>query len=264
MPDRPSLPLPPYRGIFAVDAERFSHNPSARLPDLSATIQEVLRIAAETCGMPELWQQRRFPQSTGDGYLFGHYPDLVPYLVHPFLHSLHEALAEEDRRLRATHRELRLRLRVSINVGPVPDSGDEQRDRIGTPMNTTFRLLDCTALKNVLADSNPDITFLAAILSQRVFDDVVRGGYTPATHIDQFEPVTAEVPGKEFAEAAWIYVPRSSRRATSTNGAPGADAPTADEPKAPRGSRAYHNSGGGQQVNADQIHGGVSYGRRDA
>ena len=74
MPDRPSQPLPPYRGILAVDTERFSSNPSARQPDLSATVQDVLRMAFERCGTPELWEQRRFPQSTSNRYLLASIP----------------------------------------------------------------------------------------------------------------------------------------------------------------------------------------------
>ena len=120
-------------------------------------------------------------------------------------------------------------------------------------MNATFRLLDCTALKDALRATNPDVTFLAAIISQRVFEDVIRGGYTPAKHADQFEPVTAEVPGKDFAEAAWLYVPRSSRGAARS-----ANEPTANAPQVPKSERVYQ-SFGGQQLNVDQIRGGVSY-----
>lgn len=261
MPDRPSQPLPPYRGILAVDAERFTRHPSSHLPGLSADIQEVLRTAFDRCGMPELWERRRFPQSTGDGCLFGVHPEMVPFLLHPFLYALHESLVDKDESLRAVDRGLRLRLRVSINIGPVPDSGDEIRDRIGAPMNTTFRLLDCTALKAALTATNPDVTLLAAIVAQRVFDDVVRGGYTPALHPDRFEPVTAEVPGKDFAEAAWLYVPHPSR----TSGGEAlrkAGGSAADAPRPPRQERVYLSTS--QQINADEIHGDITYRGRQA
>jgi hypothetical protein len=263
MPDRPSQPLPPYRGILAVDTERFSSNPSVRQPELSATVQDVLRMASERCGMLELWERRRFPQSTGDGYLLGVSPRLVPFLVHPFIDSLHEVLGEEDERLRTVARTLRLRLRVSINIGPVPDAGDKKRDRIGTPTNATFRLLDCTALKDALSRTNPDVTFLAAIISQRVFEDVVRGGYTPAKHADEFEPVTAEVSGKDFAEAAWLYIPRASRGGGQTADGPAAvGGPTGNGPQTPTAGRLYQ-AFNGQQINVEQNHGDISFkGRR--
>jgi hypothetical protein len=253
MLDRSSQELPPYRGILAVDTERFTSNPSNRQPDLSATIQKALRVASERCGLPEIWEQRRFPQSTGDGYLLGSLPETVPFLIYPFLDSLHQVLLETDDSLRSIDRGLRLRLRVSINIGPVPDSGDEVRDRIGTPMNSTFRLLDCTAVRDALRQANPDVTLLAAIVSQRVFDDVVRGGYTPALHPDRFEQVTAEVPGKDFAEPAWIYVPRPSHAAAR----PKADSPVRTTAE-PTPGKTYRNTG--QQINAEQIYGGISYG----
>jgi len=252
MPDLASLRLPPYRGILAVDTERFTGNPSARQPDLSAAVEEVLRVALERCGLSQLWEQRRFPQGTGDGYLFGVFPEKLPFLLSPFLDALHQTLAEKDDSLRAIDRRTRLRLRLSVNIGPVPDSGDNLRDRIGTPMNTTFRLLDSTAVRNALKESNPDVTLMAAIVSQRVFDDVIRAGYTPALHPDQFEQVTAEVHGKDFAEPAWIYIPRPSRIASQH----AEDSPAAAR-RQPSG-RTYMSTG--QQINADHIHGDISYG----
>jgi CRP-like cAMP-binding protein len=257
MPDHSSQKLPPYRSILAVDTERFTRNPSSRQPDLSAAVQEVLQTAFERCELPEVWERRRFPQSTGDGYLFGSFPETTPFLVHPFLDYLHEVLLEKDDSLRAIDRGLRLRLRVSINIGPVPDSGDELRDRIGTPMNTTFRLLDCTALRDVLKHANPDVTLLASIISQRVFDDVIRGGYTPALHPDRFEQVTAEVPGKDFAEPAWIYIPRPSRLVS-----PISDGSPMGSRTDPRPGNTYRNVG--QQINADEIHGSINYGGRSS
>jgi class 3 adenylate cyclase len=252
--------LPPYRGILAVDSERFTGNPSARQPDLSAAVQQVLRVALERCGHLQIWERRRFPQGTGDGYLFGVLPEVLPFLLSPFLGALHDTLAEKDDSLRAISRGTRLRLRVSINIGPVPDSGDELRDRIGHPMNTAFRLLDSRPVKNALKESNPDVTLMAVIVSQRVFDDVIRAGYTPALHPDQLEQVTAEVQGKDFAEPAWLYVPRPSRLSSGghgdTSGAP------AEPPRrpGPTGSSTYIHHGQGPQLNNSPVSGDVNYG----
>jgi hypothetical protein len=259
MPEIPSSPLPPYRGLIAVDTERFTRNPSARQPNLSAAVQDTLASAFDRCGHREIWEERRFPQSTGDGYLLGVLPEVLPFLIHPFLDSLHEALHEMDESLRAKDRSLRLRLRVSINVGPVPDFGEERTDRIGDPTNTTFRLLDSTALRGVLERSNPNVTLLAAIISQRVFDDVIRAGYAPAVHPDRLEQVTAEVPDKDFAEPAWIYVPRPSRLPTGAGtrtSAPVVDAPASGPVK------EYRNVG--QQIIGDQFHGDITYQGRNA
>lgn len=262
MPDSASRRLPPYRGILAVDTERFSGNPSARKPDLSATVQEVLQVALTRCGLPEIWEQRRFPQGTGDGYVFGVFPEVLPFLLSPFLDAMADTLAETDAHLRSISRDTRLRLRISVNVGPLPDDGDGLRDRSGTPTDTAFRLLDSTALKGALKRSNPDVTLTAAIVSQRVFDDVIRGGYTPALHPDQLEQVTAEVPGKDFAEPAWLYIPRPSRLSSG-----GPDNTSGTPPEPPRrpgpggGSRTYMHSGSGQQINVEHNRDGIKFGR---
>jgi hypothetical protein len=236
--------LPPPRAIFAVDTEKFTRNPSAWQPQLRDAITELLSSAFARCGLAELWEARRFPQGTGDGYVFGVPDELAPFLLDPLLDQLQAVLEEHDRRLRSQDRSLRLRLRVAINVGSVPDSG-ERRESIGTPVNDTFRLLDSESIRQELSNSNPDITLLAAIVSQRVFEDVVRAGYTPGLPPDRFQHVIAEVAGKEFVQPAWIYVPKPSRSS--------ALAPQA----AAQQSAAAAAGGGGEASGGTMIHGSV-------
>jgi class 3 adenylate cyclase len=202
--------LPPYQAIFAVDTVRFTDNRSADQPYMSATVPAVLEESLCACSLGEVWEARRFPQGTGDGYVFGASPEYLPLLVDPLLDRLQLVLEDRNRELAARHRDLRLRLRVSLHVGPVPDDGEEGRESVGEPINYAFRLLDSIPIKNVLRNTNPDVTQMAAIVSQRLYDDVIRAGYT-GLHPDRFEPATAEVPGKDFAEPAWLYVPSPSR-----------------------------------------------------
>lgn len=206
-----SLGMPSYRAILAVDAEKFSRNPSASLPDLSATIITVLGEAMARCGLDSVWQDRRAGQSTGDGYLLGTPPENLPGLIFPFLDSLQDVLTDTDVELRNLDRTRRLRLRVSIHVGVVPEAGDEIRDLKSGPTNDTFRLLDSPPVREALATSDPDVTHVAAILSQRAFEDAVLAGYTelPAS---RFTRVVADVTGKDFSAPAWLYVPRPSTR----------------------------------------------------
>lgn len=224
--------LPPPRAIFAVDTEKFTRNPSARQPKLRDAITKLLDGAFARCGMGEVWDARMLSQGTGDGYVFAVPLECTPFLLDPLLNRLQEELEEHDQRLRSEHRSLRLRLRAAIHMGCVPDSGGE-REGVGTPMNDTFRLLDSQAVKNELTQSNPDITLLAAIVSQRVFEDVVRAGYTSGLPPDRFRPVIAEVAGKEFVQPAWMYVPKPSRasdrppRSTADRGSSDADSPGA-------------------------------------
>jgi hypothetical protein len=114
---------------------------------------------------------------------------------------------------------------------------------MGTPTNDTFRLLDSKPIREKMDSSNPDVTFLAAIVSQHVFEDVVRAGYTTDLHPDRLEHVIAEVEEKEFAQPAWIYVPRPSHQESS---GPRADADQTLTPKGapePAGTTIYGNVG---------------------
>jgi hypothetical protein len=256
-PDASSRPLPPYRGILAVDAERFSSNPSAALPNLSSDIPDLLERALSRCDLEGVWADRRFPQSTGDGYLLGIPPEHLPFLVDPLLDSLHHVLVEHDRTLRSINRALRLRLRVSIHVGPVPDSNDERRDGTSTPTIETFRLLDSRPVRQALNTSSPDLTLLAAVVSQRVFEDVVLAGFT-GLHPDRFTPVTADVPRKDFVQPAWLYLPRGSRHSN----APAQDdrpsrGETSPQPalSGRRGSSVIFNGPVGQSISGEHVEG---------
>ena len=158
------------------------------------------------------------------------------------LDRLQSVLEEQDRLLRSQDRSLRLRLRVALHIGPVPDSGGWS-DNIGTPTNDTFRLLDSQQIRRELDSSNPDITLLAAIVSQRVFEDVVRAGYTPDLPPDRFQPVIAEVTGKEFVQPAWMYVPKPSRAGKVSSVTQQSGAPKSPVDDASRGTTIHGNVG---------------------
>ena len=204
-----SRDLPPYRGVLAVDLERFTETPSVQLPRLVEAVPRVLETALRRSGLD--WADRRFPQGTGDGYVLGLPAECTPQLLHPFLDVLQQVLQEENAELRAHGPGLRMRMRVSVHLGPLPDSrGNCAGDGVGKAMNDTHRLLDCRPLRDALARTDPDVTFVAAIVSQRVYADVVEAGFT-ALRQDQLIPVRAEV--KNFSEDAWMHVPVPSGRA---------------------------------------------------
>jgi hypothetical protein len=201
------MPLPEYHAVLVVDAERYSTRPSAEQAILNAAIEPVLEEAFDRADLAAVWRARRFPAHTGDGYVVGLPSAVLPQLVHPLLYELQGALEDRDRgRL---HSEPRLRLRAAIHVGPLPVGGPSH-DGVGAPMTVAHRLVDSTAVKRALADSHEDVTFLAAIVSSRVFEDVVDAGYS-GLKAAQFEPVVATA--KTFEERAYVHVPRPSRRA---------------------------------------------------
>ncbi|MQY09484.1 hypothetical protein [Actinomadura macrotermitis] len=235
--------LPPSRGLLAVDTVGFTRNPGRHQPELSAAIPALLESAFTRCGLAEVWAARCFPRGTGDGYLIGVPHEHTPYLITPLLDALQAVLEEQDRHLRARDRDLRMRLRVAVHLGSVPHTGTDQ-DGIGTPTNDTFRLLDSDPVRQAVKDSNPDVTLLAAIVSQRVFEDVVRAGYTGTLHPDRLDYVTAEVAEKDFAQPAWLYVPKPSRLPAAATATPPPGSPNAEAGQAaPSGTTIHGNVG---------------------
>jgi hypothetical protein len=197
--------LPPHRGIVAVDAKDFTGYPAIQHGLISEAVPQLLQQAFERTGIADVWKDRRFPASTGDGYVFGFDPVWMPFVIHPWLHTLQDVLTEFN--VHSTG-AVRIRLRVSLHIGPLPDSGEEF-DGNGTPRNDTHRLLDSRPVKAMLAASNENTTQVAAILSDRCYQDAVASGYT-GRHPDHFIEVPATVEGKRFDQQAWLYVPAPS------------------------------------------------------
>jgi hypothetical protein len=196
--------FPPYRAALVVDAAGFSDTASAEQTHLGSEVVRVLETAFARADLADAWADRRFgPQAhTGDGYTVGLRTEVLPRLIHPFLRELQEVLRERDQARLSTRG--RLRLRASIHVGPLPDAG-LVNDGVAKPMTDTHRLLDSAEVRQALAEAHEEITFLAVIVSRRVYEDVVEGGYT-ALHRDQFREAVATA--KRFAEVAYLYLPQ--------------------------------------------------------
>ncbi|MFF7230737.1 hypothetical protein [Streptomyces sioyaensis] len=187
----------PYRAVLAVDARNFSGHTSKTMQQINAEIQQVLAQALTAVGLSGRWERRMFGQHTGDGYVAGMEPEVLPGLVGCFPDALRQVLSE----WRSGHPgQPPLQLRVSIHVGPLPASG------LGVPMVHTHRLLDDQALRDLLARANPEITNTAVIISQRVYEDVFQSGCTAGDTLpSQFSRRLAKV--KTFEQPAWLHVP---------------------------------------------------------
>jgi hypothetical protein len=198
--------LPAYRAIVAVDTVKLAGRNAH--PGLSAAVPAVLEQTLQGAGLGEIWARRHFGQRAGGGYFFGTSPEYLPFLIDPLLDGLQLAL--EDR---CSRRELRLR--VSVHVGPIPagagPAGSGAPHQAGEPVRHAFRLLGSVPLRDALQQANPKITLTAAIVSQRVYDDVILTGYT-GLHPGRLEPVTVSQPGQHVPDPAWLYVPIPSRR----------------------------------------------------
>ncbi|MEV5686842.1 hypothetical protein AB0L68_27145 [Streptomyces sp. NPDC052164] len=199
-----SRPLPPYQALFAVDAKDFTGLPAVQHGPVSQLIPELVDQALERAGLSELRHSKRFPANTGDGVVFGFDPALLPFVLWPFLGVLDDILGAYNRQSVGP----RIRLRASVHVGPLPD-GNGSGDGNGTARNDTHRLLDSRPVKAILSAASDQVTHLAAVVSQRVYEDVVLGGYT-GLHPDRCVEVPATVEGKNFSQRAWLYVPSPS------------------------------------------------------
>ncbi|PJE96962.1 hypothetical protein CUT44_15550 [Streptomyces carminius] len=199
-----SRPLPGYRALLAVDAKDFTGLPAILHAPVSRLIPELVDTALDQAGLTGLKDAKRFPASTGDGIVFGFDPEQLPFVVSPLLRVLDEVLSRHN----SQQGGARIRLRASVHVGPLPDSG-APGDGNGKPRNDTHRLLDSRPVKAVLAAASEHTTHLAAIISDRVHEDVILGGYT-GLHPDHCVEVPATVEGKSFAQRAWLYVPSPS------------------------------------------------------
>jgi hypothetical protein len=199
-----SRPLPPYRALLAVDAKDFTGLPALLHAPVSQLIPELVDQALSKAALDEVKDDKSFPANTGDGVVFGFDPAQLPFVVWPFLNTLDDVLA----RYNALSVGPRIRLRASVHVGPLPDDGGSG-DGNGTPRNDTHRLLDSRPVKAVLSASGGETTHLAAVLSERVYEEVVLGGYA-GLHPDRCIEVSATVEGKPFAQRAWVYVPSPS------------------------------------------------------
>ncbi|MEU6863849.1 hypothetical protein ABZ924_11330 [Streptomyces sp. NPDC046876] len=256
-----SRTLPPYQGILAVDAKGFTGHPAIEHEVISRAVPDLIQTSLARAGLQELWDRRKFPASTGDGYVFGFDPSQMPFVIHPWLLTLQDVLTDFNV---LSHGVVPIRLRVSLNIGPLPDTGDEFGGN-GTARNDTHRLLDSRPVKAVLASHKESITHVAAVLSDRCYEDAVAGGYT-GRHPDHFIEVPATVEGKVFAQRAWIYVPQPSGplhdEALAT---PESQTPVQGEarPEQQRGrvhdSRVTNNAPNGN-INTGTLHGGQTVG----
>ncbi|MFB7376170.1 hypothetical protein ACFC6U_12850 [Kitasatospora purpeofusca] len=202
----PGTPLPEHCGVVVLDQEAFTQQPGSIQAELAATASKLADEALSRAGLESLRANKLFPRDNGDGLVFGCAQGYLPGLLDRFLPELQNGLTRYNSA--AGGRRLRLRLRVAIGSGPL-SAGGEPGDGYGAARNEAHRLVDATVLKWAMAEASPNATHLGAIVSDRVFQDVVIAGYC-SLHPDRFIKVIATVPGKTFDAPAWIHVPAPS------------------------------------------------------
>ncbi|HEY3505612.1 MAG TPA: hypothetical protein VGN37_22855 [Actinocatenispora sp.] len=200
--------LPDHLAILVVDTKGFSKHSDRQQNRLAPLIPEVLEQASHSAGISELWDLRIFPDSTGDGYMFGFPPKLLPHVVHRYLEHLQAELRRRARALRADG--ISMRLRLSLHLGPTEVLKDPRIDSpVGATMIGTHRLVDADPLRALLAYSDPDVTFLAAALSEAVMDAAVRNG-SSTRHESEFVKAPVRIEAKDYTGIAYLRVPAPS------------------------------------------------------
>lgn len=196
--------LPPYHALFVVDMRGFGRVPGRHHAEVTNAIPTVLRHAFQRCGLDWVWETARFQGTTGDGYYLGFDSRYAPFLLNPLLSALQDELAFQNSLMAHP-----IKLRVSINVGPLTDEEAESLSRgSGAARVETHRLLDSESVRAVLDNAGPE-TCVAAIVSERVFDDVVAPGYS-ADGTGLYHWVEANE--KEYHGSAYLRVPTPSGR----------------------------------------------------
>ncbi|WP_157610221.1 hypothetical protein [Spirillospora albida] len=133
-------------------------------------------------------------EDRGDGVLVVPSADIPAHLLlDPLAHHLGAVLRRGNRLLAPA---ARMRLRLAVHMGPV------FRDRYGVSGHAVvhlFRMLDCEAVRAGIDLSDSD---LAMIVSERLFQDVVRNnGYVDRS---RYRPVAVKC--KETTDQGWLWL----------------------------------------------------------
>lgn len=194
--------LPPYRALLVVDMRGFGSVPGRDHSTLTHAIPTLLHNAFAQCHLGWVWEQKLFATTTGDGYCLCVPSGYTPFLLNPLLPTLQEVLKFQNSL--AAHP---IRMRVSVNVGPLEAADEDTISQgSGAARVETHRLLDSDPVRQTL-DGAGDATCVAAIVSERVFDDVVVPGYA-GEDLSLYRAV--DVSTKEYRRVAYLRVPEPS------------------------------------------------------
>ncbi|MEU4830100.1 hypothetical protein [Streptosporangium sp. NPDC023615] len=180
--------------IVSSDLRGYGRGTDKRHEAMQRGFIDLHREAADSAGLN---RHRWAIQPEGDGELAvlpANEPD--PLVVDQYIRALHQGLVEYNEGLGA---DLRLRLRVALAFGTAYPSANGYA---GQAVVEASRLVNWRPLKKIF-DDREDVN-IVLILSQRVFEDVVRQGHTSYASDDFHRVMVRE---KEFSSPAWIWSP---------------------------------------------------------
>lgn len=196
--------LPDYRALLVVDMMNFSGEPGRDHARITEQIPLILEQTFLSRGLSHVWQAASFHGTTGDGYFAGFDTRYLPFLLATFVPAL-QAELEYQNRTRPGNQPMRMR--VSLTVGPMTDTGTNAiSDGSGNARIEAHRMIDDKSVKSLLTRSN-STTCVAAIISDRVYEDAVEPGFT-AEDPSLYVPVDVDV--KTYQGRAYLRVPTPS------------------------------------------------------
>lgn len=187
---------PVYRGILAVDIERFTR---AEWTDpirarLRGRLHQLLEHALSQAGV-DLSQTHC--SDTGDGVLLLAAAEVpTTRLLHPLVTAFAEQLASTNRSASAVER---LRVRLAVHAGEVIQ---DPYGHTGQSLNYVSRLVDARAGRAIL-EAVPEADAVV-LVSEQLYDGVVKHAYEgidPAV----YQPIW--VSEKETSTRAWVHLP---------------------------------------------------------
>jgi len=223
------------RMCVAFDLEHYSRRSDAGQIEAQRAMTGLLRGAGERGALE---RAQWLTQELGDGELALLPPGIDEARVITSLwRELQEGLHRYNRHASTT---ARLRMRVAVHEGQtyIADNGFA-----GDAINTVCRLCDCSEVKDALSATDGD---LVLIVSDRIFDDVIRGYDAHDLPPSAFAKVTIAMPDKGFRAEAYIFSGGGSPRPAPAEvpaEAGAAASPAAIRPQPAQGSGAVFNIG---------------------
>ncbi|MFI7043290.1 hypothetical protein ACWDR9_13920 [Streptosporangium sandarakinum] len=192
--------LPRHRALFVVDMRDYTNTADPSMEQVRKDIDDLLATAFTESGLSKEWQNPELRNDTGDGFILGLPTTRMWRLLDPLIENLDRVLYRYDQaRLASTPP---VRLRVSVHLGPLPDSYR------GSAINDLCRLVNSDQAKEALTIAIDRGVFVALIVSDEVFQVVVRQGRTERLDHRDFHKIIATVPDKNFEAPAWLHAPR--------------------------------------------------------
>ncbi|ASO21461.1 hypothetical protein FHR81_003102 [Actinoalloteichus hoggarensis] len=194
-----------HHGIMVIDTHGFSAHDDVQQTRLTNLIPEILEEAARRGGAERLLRNPPVRATRGDGLCYAFELRLLPLAVDRLMDALQGELRVRAPRLRADG--ITLRMRASLHLGPMPPFNPMFVDSPnGKVMIDTHRMVGAAEVRALLDRSDPQVTFLATVVSDAVMEQLIRAGHT-VRKPTEFVRTALTVEAKGFECVGHLRVP---------------------------------------------------------